>query len=1308
MSDCWLFAPCAAAAAMSTRSSNDSAYGSWGRRKSGLFALSTLTPFNNNNDHDDNAKSPRTLKKQKKRLSVSNALDHPDIPRASNESLSKLSSQGSPNPRRPSLKTSSSKRPPSMFGSLKPSRTNTDFSLESVGAPLSATSTTAASVHSNDASMDALPLARNVLMHGEVQTSAGMFRKKKEYLVLTEHSMTRYKSQAKASEFHSSIPNPIGRSPTARHGHMSSLSSASDLQTLSDSSGDKDGRVSLRHVVAIHRLDDGKPYFAIEVCYLDEDSSQAAAMVLQFGNPEERNAWLRSIRKAVSEARLLDQRHISETNLESAARLVERANDYDPANCAIYKVVQRQLPGKSGKQSSSDDLSKQNSSVCFLAIGVHKVHLIPHSKALARASSTSLSSMVAQGSYGILTLVGVRVSSSDDTFELTFRQPLQPAKRLYLASSASHEIAARLHHIENFLRPEYSSRVLKFSVPSIVDDSLQPGLPSDDEEHSCFHRTLTAYCVAYDVNPSNVRYFINYECEDAPGFELLPPSDTRRSHYSPLEYLAVMRALRYNETFGSISFAHVPLDGINGLHDNYGCEHVCSKTKAGTSIKVPWEELERSCLLVQEVRAMAATTKKLRRMDFSGCITAKPVTAKSLQSEEATRQKDIGCGIVEALFPLCRHQNTNVDWICLNGIYLSETDLDYLVGAAAEKACHFRAIELNRCGLTDRSLGLILDALRAQDNTLEAIEIAGNTARLNPATFDSQLSIFGFIRKLNLSYVSRTSGSEPLLDPETLLAWRLSELRLSGTTLNSATIDALATYLAHPQSSCLHELYLDNSYLPGRDLATLLYSMMHGEGDHRDLHLDISQNNLAKDLEYVTRAISNGAAPSHLSMRAIEYREESSFRKVLNALTRNKSIQYLDMSQTALPGAASDETCRAFQKLFAENDTIVELNLSGEESRLATSRFGSGINDALIGLKHNHTMRILHIEHQKLGLQGASTLAEVLKENDTLTELYCGNNEIPLQGLTDLVNSIVDNTNIIQLPTMDDGRASAFRSAEITMKSMSEFDSPQPSVPTKTSRLNSSSFAMKRGLASVRRTAQRASTYSPSFPALPRSQSHLRVERGGDAPAMPPPRSRQASHTGPVAASPSSFTVQDIQTTHRLLTEQWDRQCYRLAQYLDRNWCLLHNLPVPTDLPDEKFERPSSAGSLGKVLAQVKYDTTPRAERELYFPDPASPMTGEHRSPSPTSQRQSSVADSPLSGSVHESAKDTRPKLQRPQSSFKQFLLDTSPDLEDELAGDFKQLQAYDVSDIDSSFDDEPDTPRQATAGAERHFASSR
>lgn len=42
--------------------------------------------------------------------------------------------------------------------------------------------------------------ARQPLLHGEVQTSSSMFRKKKEYLVLTESHLMRFKSYQKASE----------------------------------------------------------------------------------------------------------------------------------------------------------------------------------------------------------------------------------------------------------------------------------------------------------------------------------------------------------------------------------------------------------------------------------------------------------------------------------------------------------------------------------------------------------------------------------------------------------------------------------------------------------------------------------------------------------------------------------------------------------------------------------------------------------------------------------------------------------------------------------------------------------------------------------------------------------------------------------------------------------------------------------------------------------------------------------------------------------------------------------------------------
>jgi hypothetical protein len=177
----------------------------------------------------------------------------------------------------------------------------------------------------------------------------------------------------------------------------------------------------LRQIVAVYQLDDGRPHFAFEVSYLDDETNHASSMTLQFGDPEEMLAWLTTIREAANRVILADSNPLSAYNSHLAARVVESERDYVPPHYAIYKVVQR-FVGKTSSRASSDDLSKVLASVCFLAIGVHKVHLISLFKPPSQhSSSPSLGSYHTQASYGILTITELRVSELDDTFELTFR-----------------------------------------------------------------------------------------------------------------------------------------------------------------------------------------------------------------------------------------------------------------------------------------------------------------------------------------------------------------------------------------------------------------------------------------------------------------------------------------------------------------------------------------------------------------------------------------------------------------------------------------------------------------------------------------------------------------------------------------------------------------------------------------------------------------------------------------------------------------------------------------------------------------------
>jgi len=359
-----------------------------------------------------------------------------------------------------------------------------------------------------------------------------------------------------------------------------------------------------------------------------------------------------------------------------------------------------------------------------------------------------------------------------------------------LASLAASEVALRLFQLERFLRPGWQQRPFKIQLPHgrRADGHFEiEDLPEEADE--TFDRTLISYCVAYNINPSVVRYSVNNEVEDSPRFELLAPASTVPRGYSTLELLAVLRALRYNKEFNSASFAQINLDGLANAYDRYGSEHICTQSADGISLSVSLDEQKRSSVLIQEIRALASTNHRLKRLDFSFCLSAKRPEYSADPEASST-----GCSIIEALYPLCKRQVTGVDWIALNGIALDEADLDYLAGLAVDPACHLRAIEVSRCGLTDRGVSLLLDAFRSQ-TALEAIDLSSNTLRLIPSTLSRQLGAFNHIRKIDLSHLVVEAGADPLIPFDILSTWRLEDLRLKGISLNAASVTALCKWV---------------------------------------------------------------------------------------------------------------------------------------------------------------------------------------------------------------------------------------------------------------------------------------------------------------------------------------------------------------------------------------------------------------------------------------------------------------------------------------------------------------------------------
>lgn len=1005
-------------------------------------------------------------------------------------------------------------------------------------------------------------LSAPVLHHGEVMSTSGVWRKKSQYLVLTERHLVRFKNQSKASEVFPSIPASWGRvSGSSATSNRLSMGSVTSFQDFPPALYADAGAIPLNSIVAVHRVDDGRPSYAIEVCFLDERTLKPSAIQMQPTDPDETELWLNGIRGAAKHSCTVEPMLFDEKVIRYAIRMVEAERDYDPDFFQLFRVVQR-LSTKSNIRTSTDDLSKLTSTVCYLAIGFHKLHLIPLPKTTTRTSSISVSESDSWLSCGIMMMTAITVQPVDDSFQLLFRAPTGVPFALLLSSSFSHDICLFLRQRAEFLRPRWLRQPFSFTVPKHVEMDVIPP-PEIEEDHGCFDRTLTAYCAAFDADTSNIRYTIDYLCRDAPCFRLLPPAVGR--DYSAVELLAVMRALRYNETFCALSFANINLEPLQLAREPFGVDMDAVSTYENIAIYIPGQET--MTVLSQELRSLALKSRTLRRMDFSFTNARTPLSGKGVH--------DPGCGIPEALFPLCRRRLTTVDWIILNGIKLGDSDLDYLVDAASQKSSRLRALCIGNCGLSVHDLDLIMSTVRTQEDTLEAIDISGVQGRMSPELFQQQIGYFAHIRQLNLSHVSCSTGPEPLISSETLLAWELEELSLSHTAINKPTVDSIATYLFTDKSLNLRELCLDQCGLTGKDVAVFLHSMIYPTGEPRVMHLRVSENRLHEDYAMLFDAIERNLTPTHLTMRMIEFQKEEHFRYLAEALRKNTSLKYLDIAQASLPYDASPETCRSLQLMFEENKTLEELDISGECAHLDVARFGIGLNLSLTGLKNNHSLRVLKIEHQRLGLQGANTLASVLEENSSLLEVYCENNEINLQSFTVLVNALTQNKTVLFLPSMARDRIQSLERVRREFENVTQ------------------DYGY-----SHRPISRPASTFKRTIQAAVGTNGTISGNKLGKP--APFPTSPLVTSTPHSYSSLNSQEDSQLQVVMRHLDKKWEVEVERLQKLLMRNCNIARGITDETE--GEGGVRPSTALSASAFLDRASSLGVPKED--------GSPVTG--------------------------------------------------------------------------------------------------
>lgn len=298
-----------------------------------------------------------------------------------------------------------------MFGSLR-SLHSLDDDEKSIGR------SKGSSVDGEEPSEMRNGIGSMVLHHGEVQTTGGMWRKKSQYLVLTNTHLVRFKSQSKAAEMFPMIPPSFARSTSSNRQSVASINSVQDTQL--PASADSSAGVPLNSIIAVYLLDEGKPSSSVEVAYLDERTHKASFVQMQTPDVQELNLWMVGIRTAADLMRRTEPLPFDRRSVDHVARMLQYERDYDPETFRLFRVIQM-ASSKSPARASSDDLTKLSPLGCFLAIGWHKLHLIPLQKASTRASVVSLTDLDMATSFGLMNLTSLSMEWGDDSLHLTFR-----------------------------------------------------------------------------------------------------------------------------------------------------------------------------------------------------------------------------------------------------------------------------------------------------------------------------------------------------------------------------------------------------------------------------------------------------------------------------------------------------------------------------------------------------------------------------------------------------------------------------------------------------------------------------------------------------------------------------------------------------------------------------------------------------------------------------------------------------------------------------------------------------------------------
>lgn len=845
-----------------------------------------------------------------------------------------------------------------------------------------------------------------------------------EYVVLTDQCLSRFASFEAARVTYPQLTAqeepPIGRS--ASSASISSKASAAAESRI---------EVPLVAVVAVFVDANVAAGHVVEVWWSSPAPRLAYSRTqLSFNTAKDRDEWLvvlhRTCRQKMRQSPASG--HVPENvraRIHHIVRSTEVAHD-DAFRIPIFPVVRRV-----GSRSAADETtnSSDGGPSFYLAIGPFMCYLV---EILRSDYATPPGELMAKVlSFGTVTLSRFQasVATHQQTFAMSFRLPFGKETRLTLASVHYRRIIETVIKTDRILKPTWPQHLQQ----AIFDiRGLSPPLQlTSGNDLGGLDISLPAYCAAFQVPVPNWR--IDWNTPSQPCFCLLP---SQEGSYSPLQLLAVFRALRYNGFFKAVSFADVDLTPLAGKKDfaQYGDTVVYASANRVRMPEDHYEIMSQASVLEQEIHSLLFASDSLRSINLCNVLGLyDPKTRQRRMLNIAGLEKTTS-ELLRPIMELLKRQLSHCHSIALSGNPISAEDADELRDTLSLQHVRLRRLELADCGLMDFGLSDIWTALDSQSESLEIIDLSNNQGTVRFEIICNALSHLAGATKLCIARNVRLATELSLFDDDTLATWQLQELDLSGIMLNDATVESLANYLSNSASQSLRTLRLNYSGLNGFQVSRLFRSM----GPDREMEVYMNSNRLDDGIADLCDAIGAGLGPWCLFLQMIDFTREESYVKLLRALALNTSIKCLSLAGSSTPDAASETACQAVFDLLAKNGSIRYLDMSGYDSKLDEGRLGRGFSRALGGIRHNTSIEHLRIRSQMLNIN-VGDFGASLAVNTTLRTVDCESNDLTLSNLRFLITNLEGNTSIRTF--------SAFSSQELDRtieKSVSDAALPTP------------------------------------------------------------------------------------------------------------------------------------------------------------------------------------------------------------------------------------------------------------------------